>query len=76
MFFSAFAFYLCIPLLVLHLFEHLLCEVYKTHLWMGSYGGDTPKPTFIYHSHAWMSALSIELPQREWPGAKDMVTRC
>ena len=40
--------------------------VYKTHMWMGSYGGLSPKGTHLWAPCEQVSKFSLPLPQKEW----------
>ena len=50
---------------------------YRAFVWMGAYGGFSPKPSWIYSNHPGVSTLSSRpKPQIEWPKDKQMVKKC
>ena len=40
--------------------------VYKTHMWMGSYGANTPKGTHLWGPTEAINKFALPLPQKEW----------
>ncbi|CAK8996761.1 unnamed protein product [Durusdinium trenchii] len=43
--------------------------VYRVFVWLGSYGGSSPKGTLLYSSCKWIQELYLPLPSdREWDG--------
>ena len=50
----------------------LQCDVWKTHMHMGSYGASSPKPTFLWAPTPCVKMFSLPLPDREW---EPMVTK-
>lgn len=47
-------------------------RVWRAHMYMGSYGAASPKPTFLWRPSPLVSRFSLPLPQREW---ESMVTK-
>ncbi|CAK9048954.1 unnamed protein product [Durusdinium trenchii] len=46
------------------LFEYVCkkLDIYRAFVWIGSYGGGSPKPTFFYSNYAWVQELYLPLP--------------
>ncbi|CAE7735215.1 unnamed protein product [Symbiodinium necroappetens] len=58
----------CIYLLVLSSLRLPWCIEQPVYMFMGAYGGDSLKPTFIYSNYKYISELNIPLPDHvcEW----------
>ncbi|CAK8991633.1 unnamed protein product, partial [Durusdinium trenchii] len=46
------------------LFEYVCkkLDIYRAFVWIGSYGGGSPKPTFFYSNYTWVQELYLPLP--------------
>ncbi|CAL1133886.1 unnamed protein product [Cladocopium goreaui] len=43
-------------------------EIYRVFVWLGSYGGSSPKGTFLYSNYQWITSLYLPLPSdADWP---------
>ena len=43
-----------------------VCTVFRCHMWMGSYGAETPKGTHLWAPDACVSKFSLPLPDKDW----------
>ncbi|CAL1153606.1 unnamed protein product [Cladocopium goreaui] len=57
-------------LLEWHPYFQLLCrrfKIYRVFVWLGSFGGGSPKPTLLYSNYQWIQSLYLPLPSNvEW----------
>ena len=43
-----------------------VCTVFRCHMWMGSYGADTPKGTHLWAPDSCVSKFALPLPDKDW----------
>lgn len=41
-------------------------QIFRVFIWIGSYGGGSPKPTFLYSNYRWVECLYLPLPCKQW----------
>ena len=49
-------------------------SIYRCHMYMGSYGAASPKPTFLWSPSTTVINFSLPLPDREWESMVDKKT--
>ena len=42
------------------------CTIFRTHMYMGAFGAESPKPTFLWGPVRDVAKFSLPLPDREW----------
>ncbi|CAK9088946.1 unnamed protein product [Durusdinium trenchii] len=48
-------------------------DIYRVFVWLGSYGGTSPKATLLYSNYKFCGELYLPLPDADWPA--EMATR-